>query len=75
MQANGMRRGVSYWLVVLGATAFLSVEPALFLVLLTFALWALALASIVMLAGMLVADARIARRRPCNETPTDPPTM
>ncbi len=74
MQANwmrlGARRGVSYWLVVLGATAFVSVEPALFLVLLTFALWALVLAWIVMLARMPVVDARIARPQPCNKRNT-----
>ena len=50
------RRPRSFWVVLLGTTAFLTVEPALFLVVLTLFLSGVALVWMVMLARALFVD-------------------
>jgi hypothetical protein len=51
------RHRVSFWLLVIATTVFLSLEPALFLVVLALGLSAVTLWWIVLLAYMLVSDA------------------
>ncbi len=51
------RRGGFFWFLVAGTTVFLTVEPALFLVLLALALSGLALFWILLVARFLVLDA------------------
>lgn len=51
------RHRPSFWLFLVVATAFLSLEPALFLVILALALSAVTLGSLVMLARALITDA------------------
>jgi cell division protein FtsL len=71
------RRSVSYWLLVLAATAFLSAEPALFLVLLALGHSALALVWIVMLARLLVIELSVAlgHAQEATAKPPDPQTQ
>ena len=51
------RRRPKFWLVVAGTTAFLTIEPALFLVLVAVGLSAVAVVWTVMLARALLAEA------------------
>jgi hypothetical protein len=51
------RRGVWFWLLVIGATMFMTLEPSLFLVTVAVGLSLLALFWILLLAGLLVGDA------------------
>jgi hypothetical protein len=51
------RRRPSFWLVLLGTTAFLVLDPALFLVVVALALSGVALLWIVMLAHALIVGA------------------
>ena len=51
------RRGAAFWLLLIGATVFLSLEPGLFLVVLAVSLAALALTWTVLLARLLLLDA------------------
>jgi hypothetical protein len=51
------RRRRSFWLVLVGTTAFLTVDPALFLVVAALALSGLALLWTLMLARLLLVDA------------------
>ena len=53
----------SFWLLLVGATLFLTVEPALFLVVLALGLSALAVAGSVTLVNAVVVDAVMRRRR------------
>jgi len=56
-----LRRRAPFWLLLVGATIFLSLEPSLFLVVLALALSALTLTWIVLLARFLVFDALMGR--------------
>ena len=57
-------RGGLFWSVVAGATIFLSLEPALFLVLLALALSAVAVTWMVLLLRLLILDALDTWRKP-----------
>jgi hypothetical protein len=50
------RRGMRFWLLVLGLTVFLTLEPALFLVVLALGLSALTLTWILILVRFLILD-------------------
>ena len=54
-----------FWAVLIGTTAFLSIDPALFLVVAALALSALAVTSIVMLVHVLLVDALAGRPDTC----------
>ncbi len=65
------RRRRSFWLVLIGTTACLTVDPALCLVVLAVGLSALALTWIVMLARLLLVDALLGEPPPKRAT-SDP---
>ena len=52
-----IQRRASFWLLMIGTTIFLSIEPALFLVVLAVGLSALAVWWILLMARMLLLDA------------------
>lgn len=56
-QRPGGRRARFFWVLLITATVLLTLEPALFLVLLALALSAIAVTWIVLLARMLVLEA------------------
>ena len=66
------RRRHSFWFVLVGTTAFLTVDPALFLVVVALGLSGVALVWSVMLAKLLLVDAIGAGRAPIDDAAQSP---